>query len=78
MSCPARRTKSPFIPAQAGIQSAWLWVSAFAGTNGTNVRSVIDMSALHQVDVFDRDRTAVAIVDDENGKPDGCLRRSDG
>ena len=28
------------------------------------------ISTLHHVDVFDRDRTAVAEEDDENGKPD--------
>src|SRR5712691_3414639 len=32
-------------------------------------------SALQQVDVLDRDRTAVAEIDDENGKPDGGFRR---
>src|SRR5690348_8220515 len=26
--------RSPLIPAQAGIQHFWLWVPAFAGTNG--------------------------------------------
>src|SRR5271166_3175655 len=31
-------------------------------------------SALHQVDIFNRDRTAVAEVDDENGKTDRGLR----
>ena len=34
-------------------------------------------SALHQVDVFDRDRAAVAEKDDQNGKPDRGLRRRD-
>src|SRR6266852_2117422 len=31
--------------------------------------------ALQQVDVLDRDRAAVAEIDDENGKPDGGFRR---
>src|SRR5262245_18812108 len=35
-------------------------------------------SALHQIDVVDRDRAAVAVVDDEDGKPDRGLRRRDG
>src|SRR4030095_8989934 len=35
-------------------------------------------SALHQVDVLDRDRAAVAEIDDENGEPDGGLRRRHG
>ena len=28
----------PFIPAKAGIQRFWLWVPAFAGTNGTSIQ----------------------------------------
>ena len=34
------RAASPFIPAKAGIQgrSLWLWVPAFAGTNGRESR----------------------------------------
>ena len=32
-------------------------------------------SALHQIDVFDPDRAAVAVEHDENGKPDGGFRR---
>src|SRR5258708_21016145 len=32
------------------------------------------ISALHQVDVFDRDRAAVAEIDHENGKPDRGFR----
>src|SRR5574340_684765 len=35
-------------------------------------------SALHQVDVVDRNRTLVAIEDDKNGKPDSSFRRRDG
>src|SRR6266568_8909988 len=31
-------------------------------------------SALHQTDVFDRDRAAVAVIGDENGQPDRGLR----
>src|SRR6185312_372958 len=34
-------------------------------------------SALHQVDVLDRDRAAVAEIDHEDGKPDRGLRRGD-
>ena len=34
-------------------------------------------SALHQIDVFDRDRAAVAEIDDEDGKPDRGFRRRD-
>src|SRR6266508_2775670 len=34
-------------------------------------------SALQQVDVLDRNRAAVAEIDDENGKPDGGFRRRD-
>src|SRR6266545_812357 len=30
--------------------------------------------ALHQIDIFDRDRAAVAEIDHENGEPDGGLR----
>src|SRR5580700_4151105 len=33
--------------------------------------------ALHQIDVFDRDRTAVAEIGDQNGKTDRGLRRRD-
>src|SRR5262249_19622380 len=36
------------------------------------------ISALHQVDVFDRDRAAVAEVDHEDGKPDSGFRGRDG
>jgi hypothetical protein len=35
-------------------------------------------SALHHVDVFDRDRAAVAEEDDEDGEPDRRLGRRDG
>ena len=35
-------------------------------------------SAFHQVDVFDRDRAAVAEVDDEDGEADRRLGRGDG
>src|SRR5260370_23155306 len=38
----------------------------------------IAASALHQTDVFDRDRAAVAVIGDENGKPDGGLRGGHG
>src|SRR5271165_2825764 len=34
-------------------------------------------SALHHADVLDPDRAAVAEVDDEDGKPNRCLRRRD-
>src|SRR5450759_1338053 len=34
-------------------------------------------SALHQVDVFNRDRTAIAEIDHENGKPDRRFRGRD-
>src|SRR5450830_851503 len=34
-------------------------------------------SALHQIDVFNRDRAAVAIVDHQNGKPDRRFRGRD-
>ena len=36
------------------------------------------MSALHQIDVFHRDRAAVAVEHHEDGKPDGSLGRRDG
>src|SRR5664279_4365064 len=32
-------------------------------------------STLHQIDVFDRDRAAVAVIDHEDGEPDGGFRR---
>ena len=35
-------------------------------------------SALHQIDVFDRDRAAVAEIDDEDGEPDRGLGGRDG
>src|SRR5665811_2150367 len=35
-------------------------------------------SALHQIDVFDRDRAAVAVVDHEDGKPNRRFRGRDG
>src|SRR3989442_9842790 len=35
-------------------------------------------SALHQIDVLDRDRAAVAEIDDHNGEPDGGFGRRDG
>src|SRR5262245_39454675 len=35
-------------------------------------------SALHEIDVFDRDRAAVAIEDDEDGEPDRCFSGRDG
>ena len=35
-------------------------------------------SALHRVDVFDRDRAAVAEIGDEDGEADRRLRRRDG
>src|SRR5665811_530126 len=35
-------------------------------------------SALHQIDVFDRDRAAVAVVDHEDGKPNRRVRGRDG
>ena len=38
----------------------------------------IRRSALHQVDVLDRDRAAVAEIDDEDGKADRRLGRGDG
>src|ERR1043166_1302056 len=34
--------------------------------------------ALHQIDVFDRDRAAVAIEHDQDGEPDGGLGRRNG
>src|SRR3990172_1963229 len=34
-------------------------------------------SALHQIDVFDRDRTAIAEIDHENGEPDRRFRGRD-
>src|ERR1700687_5300994 len=33
--------------------------------------------ALHQIDVFDRDRAAVAVIGDQDGKPDRGFRRRD-
>jgi hypothetical protein len=42
------RAHTPFIPAQAGIQfflvkifALWLWVPAFAGTNGRLMREIV-------------------------------------
>ena len=35
----------------------------------------MSVSALHHVDVFDRDRAAVAVVDDEDGQADRRLGR---
>jgi hypothetical protein len=35
----ASHFKTPFIPAEAGIQRLWLWVPAFAGTNGKRLGS---------------------------------------
>src|SRR5882724_9813348 len=35
-------------------------------------------SALHQVDVLDRDRAAIAVVGDQDGEPDGRFRRRNG
>src|SRR6266567_3343358 len=35
-------------------------------------------SALHQVDVLDRDRAAIAVVSDQNCQPDGRFRRRHG
>src|SRR6266704_1250431 len=35
-------------------------------------------SALHQVDVLDRDRAAIAVISDQNGEPDGRFRRRHG
>src|SRR5690348_4032477 len=35
-------------------------------------------SALHEIDVFDRDGAAVAEVDDEDGEPDRCFGGGDG
>jgi hypothetical protein len=35
-------------------------------------------SALHQIDVFNRDRAAVAEIDDQDGQPDRRLGRGDG
>src|SRR5215831_135518 len=32
-------------------------------------------SALHQIDVLDRDRAAIAVVSDQNGEPNGRFRR---
>ncbi len=38
----------------------------------------VHASAFHQVDVFDRNRAAIAEIDDENGKTDGGLSGGDG
>src|ERR1700722_10933049 len=35
-------------------------------------------SAFHQIDVFDRDRAAIAEIHDQDGKPDGGFGRRDG
>src|SRR5215471_12668975 len=35
-------------------------------------------SALHQVDVLDRDRATIAVVGHQDGEPDRCFRRRDG
>ena len=54
-----------------------------AGQNGAEQRQEDDglihdvESALHQIDVFNRDRAAVAEIDHQNGKPDGGFRRRD-
>ena len=38
---------------------------------------MIAASALHEIDVFDRDRAAVAEIDDEDGKADRRLAGGD-
>src|SRR5208282_3994996 len=42
------------------------------------IRSYITSSALQRVDVFDRDRAAVAVIGDENGEADRRFGRRDG
>src|SRR5580658_6752253 len=43
----------------------------------TTMASYMPLSAFQQINVFDRDRTAVAEIGDQNGKPDGGLGGGD-
>src|SRR6185312_16338729 len=46
-----------------------------APSSGRKMAAMVTRSALHQVDVFDRDGAAVAEIDDEDGQADRRLRR---
>src|SRR6516225_8183598 len=46
-----------------------------AARNGRKTTATAKQSALHHVDVFDRDRTSVAEVDDEDRETDRRFRR---
>src|SRR5229473_2532958 len=48
-----------------------------APMSGRNTTATAKKSAFHHVDVLNRDRTAVAEVDDEDGKANRRLRRRD-
>src|SRR4051812_14667196 len=50
-----------------------------APISGRNTRAwIITGSALHQIDVFNRNRAAVAEIHDEHRKTDGCFRSGHG
>src|SRR5471030_1484676 len=49
-----------------------------APNRGRKTMAWYKRSALHHIDVFDRNRTAVAEIDHEDGKPDRRFRGRDG
>src|SRR5215472_10212463 len=48
-----------------------------AATRGRKTTAAAKRSTLHHIDVFDRDRAAIAEIDDENGETDRRLGRRD-
>src|SRR5947209_2431039 len=45
--------------------------------SGRKTMATITRSALHRIDVFNRDRAAIAVISDEHGKADRRLCRRD-
>src|SRR6202050_2760141 len=63
---------APFSQRRTSTKDFWLAHDLFRKL-GSTFRD--HASALHQIHVFDRDRAAIAVIGDEDGKPDGSFRR---